>query len=75
MITTSGYDIKVWNIGSIRTIDVDEIETYVEDVQDEIERIKSNHEDFEYITMQEFYAEFEQVHTKISNIVKHETYN
>lgn len=75
MITTSGYDIKVWNIGRIRTIDVDEIDTYVEDVQDEIERIKANYESFEYITMQEFYAEFEQAHNKILNIVKLETGN
>jgi hypothetical protein len=75
MITTSGYDIKIWNIGRIRTIDIDEIETYVEDVYSEIDRIKSNYENFEYISMQEFYAEFEQVHSKTLKIVQDATNN
>lgn len=72
MITTSGYDIKVWDIGSIKTIDMDEIDTYVEDVESEIERVKANYENFEYITMQEFYAVFEQAHSKTLQIVQHE---
>lgn len=74
MITTSGHDIRVWNYGGIRTIDVDEIETYVEDVESEIDRIKANYENFENITMQEFYAEFEQAHTKILNLVNREAF-
>ena len=75
MITTSGYDIKVWNIGGIKTIDVDEMDNYVEDVESEIDRVKSNYEGFEYITAQEFYAEFEKAHNKILKIVQDETGN
>lgn len=75
MITTSGYDIKIWNFGGIRTIDVDEIETYVEDVQDEIKRVKANYDNFEYITMQEFVAEFNEAHTKILNLVHREAFH
>jgi hypothetical protein len=73
MITTSGYDIKVWDYGTIRTIDVDEIYTYVDDVSDEINRIRKNYDNFELITMQEFYVEFEQGHSKILKIVQDET--
>jgi hypothetical protein len=75
MITTSGHDIKIWNYGRLRNIDVDEIETYIEEVQDEIDRIKENYENFENISMQEFYAEFEQAHTNILKIVQRETGN
>ena len=72
MITTSGHDIRVWDFGGIRTIDVDEMEPYAEDAQDEINRIKFHYVDFEHITMQEFYAEFEQANTKIINLVQRE---
>lgn len=72
MITTSGHEIRVWDFGGIRTIDVDGIEPYTEDAQDEIDRIKLNYTDFENITMQEFYAEFEQAHNKILNLVQRE---
>lgn len=75
MITTAGHDIKVWNIQGIRTIDVDEMEPYAEDAQHEIERVKENYDSFEYISMQEFYAEFEEAHTKILKIVQDETGN
>jgi hypothetical protein len=75
MITTSGYEIRVWDFGGIRTIDVDELEPYTEEVQDEINRIKFHYTHFEYIAMQEFYAEFEQAHTKILKVVQDETGN
>ena len=73
MITTSGHEVRVWDFGGIRTIDVDELEPYAEDAQDEIDRIKLHYTDFEHITMQEFYVEFEQAHTKILNLVNRET--
>lgn len=74
MITTSGHDIKIWNYGSIRNIDLDVIETYVEDVQDEIDRVKENYENFEYIDKEEFLKEFQEVHTKILNLVHREAF-
>lgn len=72
MITTSGHDIRIWNIQGIRTIDVDEMEPYAEDAQHEIDRIKMNYENFEYITVEEFYPEFEEAHNKILNLVQRE---
>ena len=74
MITTSGHDIKIWNYGNIRNIDVDDIETYVDEVQDEIDRIKANYEKFEYIDKEEFLKEFQEVHTKILNLVNREAF-
>lgn len=74
MITTSGHEIRIWNIQGIRTIDVDEIETYVEDVQDEIDRIKLNYDGFENITAKEFIEEFNEAHTKILNLVHREAF-
>jgi hypothetical protein len=75
MITTSGHCITVWCYSSLKTIDVDEIDPYIEDVQDEVNRVKENYEGFERIAMQEFYAEFEQAHTNILKIVQRETRN
>lgn len=75
MISTSGHCITVWCYNSLRTIDLDAIDPYVEDVQDEVNRVKQNYEGFEYITMQEFYPEFEQAHEGILKVVKHETGN
>lgn len=72
MITTSGHDIRIWNYGSIRTIDIDDIETYVEDVNGEIDRINANYQNFQFIDKQEFMAEFNQAHTKILNLVQRE---
>jgi hypothetical protein len=45
MITTSGHEVRVWDFGGIRTIDVDEMEPYAEEAQDEIDRIKLNYTD------------------------------
>ena len=75
MITTSGHVITVWGYSQVKTVDVDETEPYIEDVQDEVNRVKENYEGFEYISMQEFYAEFEQAHTNILKIVQRETRN
>ena len=74
MITTSGHDIKIWDFGGTRSIDVDEIETYMEDVQDEINRIKTNNEVFEYIGRDEFYKEFHEVHTNLLKLVTREAF-
>jgi hypothetical protein len=74
MITTSGHDIRIWNYGSSRNIDVDAIETYVEDVEHEIERIKANYENFENIDKDEFLKEFHEAHTKILNLVHREAF-
>jgi hypothetical protein len=74
MITTSGHDIKIWNYGSLRNIDVDDIETYVEDVESEIDRVKANYENFEYIEKDEFLKEFHEAHTKILNLVHREAF-
>jgi len=72
MITTSGHDVRIWNFGRIRTIDVDEIETYVEDVNHEINRIKANYDNFELIERNEFITEFNEAHTKILSLVHRE---
>jgi hypothetical protein len=74
MITTSGHDIRIWNYGSSRNIDVDAIETYVEDVEHEIERVKANYENFENIDKDEFLKEFHEAHTKILNLVHREAF-
>ena len=75
MISASGHCITVWCYSKLKTIDMDEIDPYVEDVEDEVNRVKQNYEGYENITMQEFYAEFEQAHTNILKIVQHETGN
>jgi hypothetical protein len=72
MITTSGHDVRVWNYGCIRTIDVDEIETYVEDVNGEIDRINANYQNMQFITKDEFMNEFEDARIKIKNLVHRE---
>jgi hypothetical protein len=74
MITTSGHDIRIWHYGSSRNIDVDAIETYVEDVESEIDRIKSNYENFENIDKEEFLKEFHEAHTKVLNLVHREAF-
>jgi hypothetical protein len=74
MITTSGHDIRIWNYGSSRNIDVDAIETYVEDVEHEINRVKANYENFENIDKDEFLKEFHEAHTKILNLVHREAF-
>jgi hypothetical protein len=74
MITTSGHDIRVTNYGGIRNIDVDEIETYVEDVESEIDRVKANYENFQLIEREEFMTEFNEAHTKILNLVHREAF-
>lgn len=74
MITTSGHDIRIWSYGRFRNIDLDEIETYVEDVQDEIDRVKANYENFEYIDKDEFLKEFQEVHNNILYLVHREAF-
>lgn len=72
MITTSGHEIRIWNIQGIRTIDVDEIETYVEDVNGEIDRMNANYLDFQFIEKEEFLNEFDEAHIKILTLVHRE---
>lgn len=69
MIGTSGHDIRVWDYGHIRTIEVDEIETYVDEVNSEIKRVNANYEDTQLIERGEFMAEFNEAQTKILNLV------
>jgi hypothetical protein len=72
MITTSGHDVRIWSYGRIRTIDVDDIETYTEEVNGEIDRVKANYENFELIGRNEFLTQFDEVHTKILTLVHRE---
>jgi hypothetical protein len=74
MITTSGHDVRIHNYGHIRTIDVEEIETYLEEVNGELDRIKANYENFELIGRKEFITEFDEAHIKILNLVHREAY-
>lgn len=72
MITTSGHYIRIWNYGDIRNVDVDDIETYVEDVNGEIDRVNTHFESFQFIEVEEFMEEFDEAHTKILKLVQRE---